>query len=297
MSLRRTESGLTNSHLFVDADVVVYLEGGSSFSKEQVKSDLFSDFSADIRFWQAIFGIYRPSLKFKFKSVGSKEVVRSIAEDISTGRVHNVIAAMDRDFDHINGRMLEIDNVIYTHGYSWENDAWNKNALLEAVCVLSGTCRSALGDEVQLIEDYYRDLFIGLKGAIRIDAVLSQYKKSLFNRSSYFRYVEIQRDGMPNIDKGQISGALKEARSESTGPITRHSEIDSISLADCFGHLFAEYTYRLLSYILVKVKKLPKIPKEYAISTIVDKFSNFLQTNNLTDTYKHYESEFSRVSP
>jgi len=297
MSFRRTESGLTNLYLFFGVDTVVYLEGGSSICRDDVDQGLYADSTQDIRFWQTIFNIYRSDKKYKFCSVGSKETVKSIATDIMEGRVNNVIAAMDRDFDHINGRLLVANNIIYTYGYSWENDAWNKAALREAFCSLSGACSTKINTEAEIIDEYFHEITLKLRGAIRLDAVLSQYDNSFFDRTSFMRYVEIKRNGMPIVNLEQINNSLAEVRNKVDGTILRKNHFVLSPLIDCFGHLLAEYVYRILSYLLEKLRKNPKLPKDYASSMIVEKFGQLLKNDLLPDIKQHYNSEFSRVTP
>jgi len=297
MSFRRTESGLSNLYLFFSVDAVVYLEGGSSICRDDVNQGLYTDSTQDIRFWQTIFNIYRPDKEYKFCSVGSKETVKSIATDIMEGRINNVIAAMDRDFDHINGRLMVANNVIYTLGYSWENDAWNKGALREAFCSLSAACSTRIDTEEKIINKYFHEISSKLRGAVRIDAVLSQYDNSFFDREKVMRYVKIKRNGMPTVNLEQINSSFAESRNKVEGAIIRKSRFTLSPLIDCFGHLFAEYAYRILTYLLEKVRKNPKLPKDYASSMVVEKFGQLLNNDLLPDIKQHYDSEFSRVLP
>jgi hypothetical protein len=297
MSFRRTESGLTNLYLFFGVDAVVYLEGGASLCRDDVNQGLYTDSTQDIRFWQTLFSIYRTGKKYKFCSVGSKETVKSIATDILNGRVNNVIAAMDRDFDHINGRLISANNIIYTFGYSWENDAWNKDALREAFCSLAGACATKIDTEEEILDNYYQELASQLRGAIRIDAVLSQYDNSLFDRESYMRYVEINRNGMPTVNREQVNNSLSEARGKVEGSIVRKTHFVLSPLIDCYGHLFSEYAYRILAYLLERKRNNPKLPKDYAASMIVEKFGQLLGANLLPAIKLHYDSEFLRVLP
>jgi len=295
MSFRRTESGLSNSYLFFGVDAVVYLEGGSSLCRNDVNKGDYTDATHDIRFWQTVFSLYRPDKTFKFCSIGSKETVSSIAQDILDGKIVNVIAAMDRDFDHINHRLLISSNVIYTHGYSWENDAWNEMSLKEAFCVLSGACKTKMQIETDIIEKYYNDLALCLRGPTRMDAVLSQHENSFYNRGSYMRYVKIEQNGQPAVDREQIKSSMLDVRQRIGKPIVRKSPFVISPLVDCFGHLFAEYAYRILVFLLEKVRNNPKIPKDYATSMIVEKFGQLLAHGLLPDLKQHYDSEFSRV--
>jgi hypothetical protein len=296
MSFRRTASGLSNSCLFHGVDFVVYLEGGHSFSRDEVDRGHYTNATQDIRFWQAIFYIYRPQKRYKFCSVGSKAIVSSIAKDISDGAISNSIAAMDRDFDHISGKLLTSDNVIYTNGYSWENDAWNEIALSEAFCTLSGACRTGIHAESKVINESYADFSSCLRGCTRMDAILSQHGNSFYCRTSYVRYVRIEPNGRPMINRQQLRSSMTKVRIECGRPIVRKNPVSVSPLLDCFGHLFAEYAYRVLAYLLEKIRKCSKVPKDYATGMVVEKFGQLLKAGMLTGLKTHYDSEFSRVA-
>jgi hypothetical protein len=295
MSFRRTESGLSNLHLFYNSDAVVYLEGGKSIRKEDVESEIYTESSEDIRYWQTVFDIYRPEKKYEFRSIGSKKTVKSIAQDIMNGNVRNVIVAMDRDFDNIKGEIISSDNVIYTFGYSWENDAWNQLSLIESFCTLSGSCKTKIEKEIDVIKEYFNNISIILRRAVLMDAILSQYNDSLFDREKYIRYIHIERNSLPKINRKQIQASLGNARKRAKRPIVRKSNFKLSTFTDCFGHLFAECSYRILSYLLNKTGDNPKIAKEWATSMIVEKFGQLMKKNLLPELKQHYDREFVRV--
>lgn len=297
MTFRRTISGLNNSYLFYSVDAVVYLEGGDSLTREDVENGKFNSATDDIRFWQALFGFYRPGRRYQFCSVGSKETVKSIAKDIEQGHVHNVIAAMDRDFDNINNRIVSGDNIIYTLGYSWENDAWTPEAVSEAYCMLSGSCKTGIQSVEKSITQYFEECALHIRGAVRADAVLSQNGSSLFCRDSYMRYVEIARSGYPSVNIQEIRNSLKAARVRLGKPVHRTSNFSIKASIDCFGHLFAEFAYRLLKYLLENFNRLPKVPKSYAIPMVVEKFIQLLRDGSLPELKVHYDAAFARIAP
>ena len=297
MSFRRTESGLSNLYLFFGVDAVVFVEGGISLNREDVDSGLFTRSSSDIRFWQTLFGIYRPERNYQFRSIGSKKTVKSIARNIEEGKITNVVVAMDRDFDHVNKRIIASNNVIYTRGYSWENDAWNITTMIEAYCSLSGACKNNVANEIKTIE-ISMDLFsANMHDAIRIEAILSQYGISVFDRAKPRRYVLIEKNGSPNINLAQVKKSLSEAVALKGDLDLIKSELSINVFIDCFGHLLAEYAYRLLAYLIEKVRKMTKLPKEYATGMVVEKFAKALESSLLPDLRQHYNVEFSRVMP
>ena len=297
MTFRRTESGLSNFYLFVDADAVVFVEGGLSFNREAVDNGDFTSCSSDIRFWQTLFTIYRPEKNFQFRSIGSKETVKSIALDIKEGRVSNVVVAMDRDFDHLNSRIIASDDVLYTRGYSWENDVWESKIILEAFCTLSGSCKNNTSSEADIIDSLLDVFSTHMSRAVLVDAILSQHDNSFFDRAKPGRYIEVENNGSPNVNLEQVKVSLIEARNRNNRPTIRKSSIEINSLVDCFGHLLADYAYRILAYLIEKVRRLPKLPKEYATVMVVEKFAQVLEAGGLPSLKQHYDTQFKHLTP
>jgi hypothetical protein len=122
MSLRRSAAGLTSLHLFFKVDVVVYCEGGTDISAADVLAGHGQEETLDVLFWMRVAEFLGATRKYHFKSVGSKLTLKSIAQDIQAGDVASIIVCLDRDFDWHCGREIVQKNVVYTHGYSWEND-------------------------------------------------------------------------------------------------------------------------------------------------------------------------------
>lgn len=296
MSFLRTKSGLSNLHLFFGVDSVVFLEGGKSLSIDEIKNGQHTNSSHDIRFWQCVFEVYRPKHTFQFRSVGSKQCVKQIANEIKDGVVTNIIVAMDRDFDNLNSAIIEANNVIYTYGYSWENDAWIKDSVVDAITALTGSCKTSMKEEIDIISNFYKECFTRLRWCILIDAILLQNGASFFNREQFMRYVNIKKNGIPSVNKEEIAFTFAQVKADRERPITRKSQIPTLSLKDCFGHLFAEYAYRIMVYVLNELKKMPKLPKDYAAGIVVEKFKDLLANGSLTSIKAHYDAEFSRVA-
>ncbi len=296
MIFRRTRSGLSNFRLFVGSDAVVFLEGGVSFSREEIEKGFFASTSEDIRFWQSLFEIYLPNKNLQFRSIGSKETIKSIALDIETGDVTNVVVAMDRDFDHLLNRKIASKNVLYTYGYSWENDVWNESTLLAAFCSLIGHSKADAADEHNIIKAYLNKFYCKLNRAVKIDALLIQNNDSLFIRSNANFYIAIERNGAPSINCSQLRKSLSDARTRNHRPVVNEFGYETNAFNDCFGHLLASYFYRVLAYLIEKIHKQPKLPKSYANSTAVLMFANLLKSGSFPDISKHYSDEFARVS-
>lgn len=291
----RTNSGLSNSRLFFKVDATIYVEGGDSVNIDDVKNGQFSSSSSDVRFWQSLFSYYFPEKKFQFCCVGSKETVKKIANDIKSKKIFNVIVAMDRDFDHINGKKIISENVLYTYGYSWENDSWNDFTILQSFCSLSGSCKNNIENEELLTKNISSSFFFKIRRAVFIDAILSQYNCSLFDRKKPNRYIMIPDNGNPQVNIKQLKKSFDDVRTTLGKPIFKKSNITTNAYYDCFGHLVAEYGYRLLSFLLSRKENLPKIAKEYANGMVVEKFLQALQQGIFATLKNHYSEEFLKI--
>jgi len=154
MSFERTSSGLSNAHLFHSVDFVVYVEG----KYEENNSDLASH---DQYFWRSVAENVMPAKTFKFISRGSKVNLLSIATEIISGNISNTLVALDRDYDLECNNFLCHPRVIYTYGYSWENDVWNFSAIMHLVdeCILAM-------ESVQKILKRWKAVFLNFFGRL-----------------------------------------------------------------------------------------------------------------------------------
>lgn len=297
MTFRRTSSGLSNLHLFVGVQTVVFLEGGPiSFTRERIEDGEYSANSADIRFWQTLFDHYRPNTIYQFRSIGSKEAVKSIALDIKIGNINNVIAIMDRDFDNLTDDIINGDNILYTCGYSWENDCWSKETINSAVILLAGLCATKINDVDVIVSELFDCFYKQVKRAVKVDSLLLQNGASFFDREKPARYISIEAPGKPRLCMDQIKQSFAESRGKVSGPIFKRYDLANNPSIDCFGHLVAHYSYRVLIYLVKTVYKLPTVAKDYATAVIVEKFIFSLSNGDLPNQKLHYDDCFNRVT-
>lgn len=291
----RTSSGLTNLHLFVESDVVVFLEGGYSYSIEEVDNGRFTSCSDDIKFWQGLFSYYIPNKVFEFRSIGSKETVKNIANRLIAGTIENVIVAMDRDYDNLTNSLMVHNNILYSFGYSWENDCWTQPALEESVITLSGLCQTKTEGMLLSSSELFASFQKHIRHAIKADSLLLQNGSSFFDRESYKRYIRIERNGEPKINTQQIKSSFQTAKENRDDLIYRSGDLAKNPASDCFGHLYAYYAYKILLFLL-KPMKVPSLPYSIAVTTIVARFISLLSSNKLPELRDHYEFYFGRVS-
>jgi hypothetical protein len=294
MNFTRTDSGLSNMALFNGADAIVFLEGGPSISSEELANGKYNAHTCDIRFWQALFSSYRPGRVYAFKSIGSKTAVRAIAEKIVSGNVSNTVAVMDRDFEVVIGTALNHPNVLYTYGYSWENDCWSSNSAYEAFVSISGACRVASQPIKAEMESLFQQFSKGIARAVALDSILIQASSSLFDRENPDKYVSLSTAKRPSVNRTQLIKTIREKRQTLQRPIVRRHPFTIVPLEDCFGHLYEVFAFRVLAYFLHRSTDVSKPSKDYALAVAVERFiSSFRVTFPLMGS--HYDRAFSSM--
>lgn len=296
MTFRRTSTGLSNLHLFIDAEAVVFLEGGMSITREEVEHGKFTSRSSDIRYWQTLFMHYMPKRKLQFRSVGSKEIVKSIARDIKNGSINNVVAVMDRDYDNLSNSIIDSENIIYTYGYSWENDCWSEKTITDAVISLTGLCSTKVKDVESEVCGLFKRFRHQIKQAVKADSLMIQNGCFFFDREKPARYIHVQSDGKPEACASQLKQSFSDSRTRVGSPIFRKAELAHNPIYDCFGHLFAYFSYRVLYYLLKSVYKLPVVAKKYATTVIVDKYVSAFSAGVFPNLKAHYDQSFGRIT-
>ena len=161
----RTDEGLANYCLFYGVDLVVFVEGGENRTPEEAVSDIKEQPAVDTIFWGMIFKKFGLEKSFYIKPLGGKENIKPIAKRID--KINNIICALDRDYEILQDQEITHDRVIYTYGYSWENDIYQKEQVIGYLPVLlmvqklsqdrEKACKAhydALSDDLPKIAEY-----------------------------------------------------------------------------------------------------------------------------------------------
>lgn len=107
---------------FLNKDIVVFIEGNAD-----------SKMSIDIAFWQTIFKTFCPK-KAEIIQRGGKTHLLHILQE-SEGKNKNVFVAIDRDLEDIHKKIGKFSNLIYTYGYSYENDLYSLNLIFDILTI------------------------------------------------------------------------------------------------------------------------------------------------------------------
>jgi hypothetical protein len=244
MTLRRTPAGLTSLHLFFKVDVVVYCEGGNSIPEAAVAQGAGNEETLDSLFWRRISQFVGAIRTYHFKSVGSKVTLASIAQDVQSLQIASIIVCLDRDYDWHCSKQITLAHVVYTYGYSWENDVSN-NIALERV-FFRFVARSSRNERLfevgqKTIARFAKEV------AVWCQAEISLHGKSaelVFPRNKPLAMIQVGTDGLPELCIARLKQRLHSLGYERK-PHMRIRISHSESLRHSWGKLVAHYFYHL----------------------------------------------------
>lgn len=175
----RTNNGLSNRALFTDADYTMYVEGGGG---------VLGAGSSDVIFWGDVVRTLRPDLRISVVAYGGKAELEIMAEKIRTEEVANTVVAMDSDFDELLKERKDHPCILYTYGYSWENDAYCQDILGAALCRLLKV-ESVESRHLLEIHAHLERALDRLTPLVNADLWLRTMRSSLFPKASPGRFV------------------------------------------------------------------------------------------------------------
>lgn len=291
MTFRRTSNGYSNLHLFTGTDLVVLVEGGKSYTKEEVLADQFNVTSIDSNFWQAIFQRFLPALSFNFRAVGSKQTLLDIANDVISGAVDRTLIAMDRDFDDRTGNLINAPQIFYSMGYSWENDVWRPSVISAAVqtCTpVPSTMSNYLREQIEVVCNLFEKT---MRSLVRSDCILSESGHSVIPRKGPGILVE---HGNPRMNRRQVALLLRSAREENY----RHNPNDAVDVwRDCYGHLLSMFAHEVVEHFHKNIVGQRTQMRAIALDCIgISKFIEMLNSVEFESIKVHYEEQVARLT-
>jgi hypothetical protein len=265
LSFLRTSRGLSNLHLFFGVDAVVYVEGGApGLTLDDFEQGRFNSYALDIAFWETVIGYFRPGRKYAIRAAGVKTTVLQLASLVASNQVTRLIVAMDRDLDNWRNQIVRHPAVLYTWGYSWENDVWHdyQADVFFAVCPIPRT-NSPVGQEITGRSKIFAT---SLNRLVIADVLLANANMPGTPKGCGERLIETTRSGEPLPNKAQARQLLKQAlagrgRGQNRIRVTKMKRKAEF-WRDCQGHAIGLFFFRLFSHLKDRLGGRPRLTKE-----------------------------------
>ncbi|WP_191326050.1 DUF4435 domain-containing protein [Novosphingobium pokkalii] len=281
----RTSSGQQNRALFYGADYICYVEGG----------DHDHDRSVDSIFWHNIMKKYRPDLKVVFLPRGGKPVVEALAQKIIDEDISNTIAAMDRDYDGLLGHEIADSRVLYSHGYSWENDAFTPEFLNSMVKSLARLTTLPAAAEAALAAGCEK-LCDDVQRAIKLDFLALSAGSSVLPRNAPGRVIKADPvTALPKIDQAELIklAAVANVRTRLRKPRILPQAV--FELHHFVGHCFQHAILILVKAVLRNVGVKRAVSLDHFEDLALSSLSRHLQDNHAGAIAVHHEAQCSAI--
>jgi len=285
----RTVSGITNSHLFNSKRITVYTEGKLLKSK-----NINSEYSPDLRFWESVFDSFSDRSDFKFKCVGTKRNLIEIANKIVENGARNALVTMDRDHDDYRGKLLNSPYVLYTYGYSWENDVFGVESVIATSKYCYGQPNLPKG-LVTKIRQCYKKFVEEISRLVKVHIKCNVSKVKFFD-GRCGQVVRIDKNEYPKYDNNgfrQLVNKFNTNKKEKLVPF-KISRINT--WRSCYGKLCEFYGRNYFSWILINQLALADtVPVKMAFNTIISKFKSSPLECMSDLAINYYKKIFSRL--
>lgn len=275
-SFSRTNSGLSNLKLFCQSDLVAYTEGGSkSYSLEEVFDGKYSKSSIDIKFWTCILETLGCSKKITFRAIGSKNSGKQLTDKIVSGSIKNSIIIKDRDLDDFLCLTVDHPNVIYTKGYSWENDVFTQESTLDLLADLIDMPLN--DDEISHVKKLYSDIEKQLKKLIRLEIFFRQNGVSFLTDLAGEAFINEKME----FSKAFVFKKILAQAKEVSRPCKKASFKREINpYIDCYGKLVSILSYRIICYYSKQYNSQRSMPKDLITKVFIKNYKTWLQSQN-----------------
>ena len=281
MTFERTKSGLENLAKFYNVDFVCYVEGGGGHS----------DRSQDVTFWKKVLSKLLPKLKIRCLARGGKHRLKSLARNVVDNGIRSTLVAMDGDYDELTSRKIVDRRVLYTYGYSWENDVLSKNVLVHILADSMGADILS-PDETSFLHSKYDDLAKNLIWPVRADYYAHVAMTSVLPRDKPGRVVSVDpKTSVPLIERGKVI-ELCAANNKSKRPRTLPKlPILADSMRFCVGKFYAYLILCLLNSVHMKFKRSKKFSQTDDLNFVaILQFPDVVLSESDTPITIHYKS-------
>lgn len=145
MIFTRSKAGIKNYPKFYGKSLVIYIEGKQT-SETKTRDEIY---------YEALIKEVLGHDSFRVKTIGNKFDVLDYWEKLRSEKSTDGIAIVDKDLDGIGSSIFNAKNLIYTHGYSWENDFWSSELLekiIEDLTISNSSARTEITYRKKLLE-------------------------------------------------------------------------------------------------------------------------------------------------
>jgi hypothetical protein len=237
-----------------------------------------------------------PGKSVHVKPVGGKRLLRGMARNVVERDLKKTIVAMDRDYDGESGQIIDDHRVVYTLGYSVENDLCNAHSLKHVAEVITRNepLDQAISTEVDQIGS---SLSASFTRVVALDYVYYRSGHALIDRDVPGKTVKSSSRGTfpPELNRPGILTQLRKAKGEISG--RWHGDLPDFSNVSesLVGKTLISAIYHYMIYILKKNAVICKITKDHFIDLLLDSWRGVNNRIGNCRLNEYYTTMFARI--
>ncbi|MBF4987173.1 DUF4435 domain-containing protein [Methylophilus sp. 14] len=288
MTFMRSNAGISNYSMFYNTEIVIFTEGKTLDSKNEL------EVVPDCTFFHAIFSKLIPNHKIKIKAIGNKRVAYEYALALREAGTKNSFVIVDRDYDEILSGLEITDKVICTSGYSWENDLWNEQLILNIVdAVTFGNSTILDTFKLQLKRLVRRIRYLSI-----LDALCQTISKAILDKSKALRGISLQYSSKCPITRNDIKRLSKPFKilfpDISTVKPLLQRLINTEPEKIVQGHFWQNIVTKLLGHIFMTFRRDSRPSDKTLLFLAIQEIKN--NTSNYQTLLNYYGEQLKRVS-
>lgn len=288
MTFTRTNSGRSNLAAFLGVKYVVYSEGGE-FDTSLGRSRT----SIDTIFWKGVFSRFFPDLNCTFRPMGSKVNLIPFAQDIESSKISNSIVVMDRDHDHHRNCLITHPCILYTYGYSWENDAWRAEAIISKLEKISvAGVPSDIADDIR---NKCHNFFSDFNRLVIVDVLCSLARVQGVHREKFWAIVDSRNPDRLRVKKDAFKTLISGIKASRVNPFRHIGGERIIPERDCYGKLLSMFIYNMFTDCFKDVTGQKNLSREMADVMIAEHFQH-ADIRSDPDIYGYYIATIASLS-
>ncbi len=282
MPFTRTQSGLSNLALFHGVDFIVFSEGGcESYSYGDVINGKFNEKAVDIKFWSGIFSKHNFNKTIEYRALGSKTSLQKICQLIIENKISNVIVVLDSDLDGFLGSRFNSPYILYTQGYSWENDVYHPELVKEQISSFIFTAK-LLPKYINILNQAYKNFDRHAHRLLMLEIMFRQNDVRFITDCNGERF--INGKSIPRLKLDQILNLIKQKKALLPKPVNMPAiPVKICPIRFCYGKLREALGIALISYICGKLNGIKSLPKDLIVGAMIERYKN--RTPHPEDNY------------
>jgi hypothetical protein len=244
-------------------------------------------------FWDAVFSTFKPDMSVKFVTRGGKPILESLANDIISKDIKDTYVAMDADYDEYLGDKVVDRRVLYTYGYSIENDLFVIDNLYRTYAALTHARSISAAAKARLKSETQR-ILSELRLGVYSDVLALKAKTSVLPRESPGRIIGCDPATLcPFVRRSELKN-LCGAANERSKPrqnvrLTGKMEVSKF----CVGHVLRFALSQVIKATLRAFNRRPNLSSDHIRDMALQTFSQTLRGRNVVA--KHHKQQMAAI--